>query len=60
MKRRILWGIGPTCTENARSNAPGNELGLMEDQLAFYDTLEIDDSAVQVLRDGSYLKLPTN
>ena len=35
------------CEANARSEA----LGLPEDELAFYDALETDDSAVQVLGD---------
>ena len=35
----------------ARVNARGDELGLSEDELAFYDALETNDSAVQVLGD---------
>jgi type I restriction enzyme R subunit len=31
------------------ANARGEELGLSEDELAFYDALETNDSAVQVL-----------
>ena len=33
------------------ANARGEELGLSEDELAFYDALETNDSAVQVLGD---------
>ena len=33
------------------ANARGEELGLSEDELAFYDALEANDSAVQVLGD---------
>ena len=33
------------------ANARGDELGLSEDELAFYDALEANDSAVQVLGD---------
>ena len=33
------------------ANARGEELGLTEDELAFYDALETNDSAVQVLGD---------
>lgn len=33
------------------ANARGEELGLSEDELAFYDALETNDSAVKVLGD---------
>ena len=33
------------------ANARGERLGLSEDELAFYDALETNDSAVQVLGD---------
>ena len=33
------------------ANARGEKLGLSEDELAFYDALETNDSAVQVLGD---------
>jgi type I restriction enzyme R subunit len=33
------------------ANARGEELGLTEDELAFYDALEVNDSAVKVLGD---------
>ena len=35
------------------ANARGEELGLSEDEVAFYDALETNDSAVQVLGDGT-------
>ena len=35
------------------ANARGDELGLSEDELAFYDALETNDSAVQVLGDDT-------
>ena len=35
------------------ANARGEELGLSEDELAFYDALETNDSAVQVLGDDT-------
>ena len=33
------------------ANARGEQLGLTEDELAFYDALETNDSAVQILGD---------
>ena len=36
-----------------QANARGEELGLSEDELAFYDALETNDSAVQVLGDDT-------
>ena len=35
------------------ANARGDQLGLSEDELAFYDALETNDSAVQVLGDNT-------
>ena len=35
------------------ANARGEQLGLSEDELAFYDALETNDSAVQVLGDDT-------
>ena len=35
------------------TNARGDELGLSDDELAFYDALETNDSAVQVLGDDT-------
>ena len=37
--------------EMREANARGERLGLSEDELAFYDALETNDSAVQVLGD---------
>lgn len=37
--------------EMRRANQRGEELGLTEDELAFYDALEVNDSAVKVLGD---------
>ena len=37
--------------EMREANARGEELGLTEDELAFYDALETNDSAVKVLGD---------
>ncbi|MCY3942575.1 MAG: type I restriction endonuclease subunit R [Gemmatimonadetes bacterium] len=39
--------------EMREANARGEALGLSEDELAFYDALETNDSAVQVLGDGT-------
>jgi type I restriction enzyme R subunit len=36
-----------------QANARGEKLGLSEDELAFYDALETNDSAVQVLGDAT-------
>ncbi len=39
--------------EMREANARGDELGLSEDELAFFDALETNDSAVQVLGDDT-------
>ena len=39
--------------EMREANSRGDELGLSEDELAFYDALETNESAVQVLGDGA-------
>jgi len=39
--------------EMRKADARGEELGLCEDELAFYDALGVNDSAVQVLGDGT-------
>jgi len=39
--------------EIRKADARGEELGLCEDELAFYDALGVNDSAVQVLGDGT-------
>ena len=38
--------------EIKKADRRGDNLGLTEDELAFYDALEVNDSAVQVLGDG--------
>ena len=40
-----------------QANARGEALGLSEDELAFYDALETNDSAVQVLGDATLCKI---
>ena len=43
--------------EMREANARGEQLGLTEDELAFYDALETNDSAVQVLGDETLCKI---
>ena len=43
--------------EMRETNARGEQLGLTEDELAFYDALETNDSAVQVLGDETLCKI---
>jgi type I restriction enzyme R subunit len=43
--------------EMRQANARGQELGLAEDELAFYDALETNDSAVKVLGDETLRKI---
>ena len=43
--------MGTVRTSTAAPDARGEQLGLSEDELAFYDALETNDSAVQVLGD---------
>ena len=43
--------------EMREANARGEQLGLNEDELAFYDALETNDSAVQVLGDETLCKI---
>ena len=38
----------------------GEKLNLTEDEIAFYDALEVNDSAVKVLGDDTLKKLPAN
>ena len=40
-----------------RANARGEELKLSEDELAFYDALEVNDSAVKVLGEPTLVKI---
>ena len=39
------------------ANARGEQLGLSEDELAFYDALEVNDSAVKVLGEPTLMKI---
>jgi type I restriction enzyme R subunit len=39
------------------ANARGEKLGLSEDELAFYDALEVNDSAVKVLGEPTLMKI---
>ena len=43
--------------EMREANARGEQLGLAEDELAFYDALETNDSAVQVLGDETLCRI---
>ncbi len=46
--------------EMREANKRGEKLNLSEDELAFYDALEVNDSAVQVLGDDTLKILPVN
>jgi len=50
---RVIEELIPPAKEMRAANARGEELGLSEDELAFYDALETNDSAVQVLGDAT-------
>ena len=43
--------------ELREADARGEQLGLSEDELAFYDALETNDSAVQVLGDETFREI---
>jgi type I restriction enzyme R subunit len=43
--------------EMRQANARGDELGLSEEELAFYDALEVNDSAVKVLGEPTLTKI---
>ena len=43
--------------EMREANARGEQLGLTEDELAFYDALETNDSAVQILGDETLCRI---
>ncbi len=43
--------------EMRKANARGDELHLSEDELAFYDALEVNDSAVKVLGEPTLVKI---
>ena len=48
---QVLEELIQLARELREANARGEELGLSDDELAFYDALEANDSAVQVLGD---------
>ncbi len=48
---RVIEELIQLAREMRKASARGEELGLTEDELAFYDALETNDSAVQVLGD---------
>jgi len=48
---RCSWRSGTAIRDMRQANARGEALGLAEDELAFYDALEANDSAVRVLGD---------
>ncbi len=47
----MIEGLIQLAREMREANEPGEQLGLSEDELAFYDALETNDSAVKVLGD---------
>ena len=54
MLRKLLEGeIKKRAKEMREANARGEHLGLTEDEVAFYDALEVNDSAVKVLGDAT-------
>ncbi len=48
---RVIEELIQLARDMREANARGEELGLSDDELAFYDALESNDSAVQVLSD---------
>ena len=48
---QVIEALIQLAREMRKANARGEALGLSEDELAFYDALETNDSAVQVLGD---------
>ena len=48
---QVIEALIQLAREMRAANARGGQLGLTEDELAFYDALETNDSAVQVLGD---------
>lgn len=48
---QVLQELIELAREMREANQRGEDLGLTEDELAFYDALEVNDSAVQVLGD---------
>ena len=50
---QVLQELIELAKEIREANQRGENLGLSEDELAFYDALEVNDSAVQVLGDAT-------
>ena len=50
---QVIEELMQLAREMREANARGEKLGLKEDELAFYDALETNDSAVQVLGDAT-------
>ncbi|GAQ00148.1 type I restriction endonuclease subunit R [Leptolyngbya sp. NIES-2104] len=50
---QVLQELIELAKEMREANRRGESLGLSEDELAFYDALEVNDSAVQVLGDAT-------
>jgi type I restriction enzyme R subunit len=50
---QVLEELIKLAEEMRAANARGEELGLSEDEVAFYDALETNDSAVKVLGDDT-------
>ena len=48
---QVIEELVALAREMREANARGEQLGLSEDELAFYDALETNDSAVQILGD---------
>ena len=50
---QVIEELIELASEMREANARGEQLGLSEDELAFYDALEVNDSAAQVLGDDT-------
>lgn len=50
---QVIQELIKLAEEMREANRRGEDLGLTEDELAFYDALEVNDSAVQVLGDAT-------
>ena len=56
---QVIEELIQTAKELRQARDRGEELGLSRDELAFYDALETNDSAVQVLRDETLRTIAT-
>jgi len=54
---RVIEDLIQLAREMREANARGKTLGLNEDELAFYDALETNDSAVKILGDETLLEI---